>query len=94
MNITTYRVLHCTDLQKNSMFTMAGVIEGEVPDIGCVGIVTSPGPCVTVELLGAGIFDPLLHEPSRRGFLVKIVEGDGKDLNNATLEFRWDSDAN
>ena len=73
---------------KDDLFTMAGVIEGERPDIGWIGIVISPGPAVTVELAGIGIHDPLLHEPDRLGFLVKVIEGDGRNLNNATLEFR------
>jgi len=36
------------------------------------------------------MYDPLLDEPGRRLLLVKVVEGDGTNLNNAILEFRWE----
>lgn len=79
-----YKVIHCVEIQDGT-FALAGVVEGELPDVGSVGI--SLNPSIRVEVLGIGVVDPNLVAPDTHGLLVKIVNGGGRDLNDALLEF-------
>lgn len=89
MKTSRYQVIHCVRL-KDDLFSMAGIVEGEVPDIGSAGVALSPDSGLTVEVEGIGVVDPNLLEPGRRGLLVKVVAGEGEDLNGSIIEFTWE----
>lgn len=82
MNIGTYKVISSVAIG-DATYALAGIVEGEVPDVGTVGV----GVGVTVEVLGIGVVDPNLVARDKQGLLVKVVSGEEKDLIGATFEF-------
>ena len=90
MNTARYRVVHCSRV-RDELFSLVGVVEGEVPDVGSVGTTLSADAGVSVEVAGIGVVDPNLVEPDRRGLLVRVIDGEGEDINGKTFEFEWES---
>lgn len=84
MSAGKFKVINCVEIREGT-FALAGVVEGELPDVGDYGV--SLAPRVSVAVLGIGVADPNLVAPDRHGLLVKVVNGDGKDLDDALLEF-------
>lgn len=84
--VTRYKVIHAVAL-KNGTIALAGVLDGEVPDVGSIGVCAGRNIGTKVEVLGVGVVDPNLIAPKRQGLLVKIVRGDEIDLNGSAIEF-------
>lgn len=87
---TKFKVINSSPIG-DGRFALAGIIDGEVPDVGSVGNLTSPDVCVSVEVLGIGLMDPNLVAPDMQALLVKIISGSEKDLDGSTFEFEFNS---
>jgi len=81
-----YKVINSVAL-RDGTFALAGIVEGELPDVGSVGISSCRDARMSVEVLGIGVVDPHLVAPDRQGLLVKLISGDEKDLDGTTFEF-------
>jgi len=86
MVTTRYAVAHSTSLG-NGTVMLAGVIQGEVPDVGSIGTALRPGTGIRVEVLGIGVVDPNMVAPNARGLLVKLISGEMDELDGTTIEF-------
>jgi hypothetical protein len=72
---------------RDGTVVLTGSVAGPLLRIGQRGVGVVPSGHIKVEIIGGGALDPDLTRPNMQMVQIKVLEGDIRSLNRATLSF-------